>query len=143
MNIRIIVLLGALAGLSLSIPCSAEETQVEVIAQDFYEENLATENNQLDQQGQTGESLSDSSFDLDGINPDDLLAQIQEFEQENPKQDIPLETKIKIAWELLKIKMNEHKTGIITGAAVLSTAALITAYVAYKYCMNNNRDQAQ
>lgn len=133
MNIRALVLLGILTGFSLHMSCRAQE-----IAQ----EDLLASSEQVGDQGQANEQLPGLDFDLGDMSPDDLFAEIQAFEQENPQQDIPLEAKIKLAWEYLKIKVNEHKVCIV-GTAVLSTAALAGLCLLYKYHVRGNAAPVQ
>lgn len=134
MNIRAIALLGALVGLSFHGLCIAQEVEVKSaelsvtqIFNDQVESEDLTDDRFLDVEGQ----FPEADFDLSDINPDDLFAEIQAFEKENPQIDIPLEAKIKLAWEYLKIKAYERKTCII-GTVLLSTAVLGVLCVLYK-----------
>lgn len=145
MNIRVIVLLGALAGLSLHALCIAQEVQIE------HAELSAPQasNDQADFQDladdrflEAPDQFPDSDFDLGDMDPDDLFAEIQAFEQENPQMDIPLEAKIQLAYEYLKIKANEHKTCIL-GTVVLSAVALGALCVLYKCYAPKNTTPAQ
>lgn len=65
----------------------------------------------------------------------DMLASLEEFEAENPITDLPLQDKIKIAIEFLKIKAEEKKYALVgVGAGTLLCITCI--YFAYKYHKN-------
>lgn len=145
MNIRAIVLLGSLAGLSLQPLCTAQEVHIEHLElsasqassdQEYFQDLVD------DRFLEAPDQFPDSDFDLGDMNPDDLFAEIQAFEQENPQMDIPLEAKVQLAYEYLKIKANEHKTCIL-GTVVLSAVVLGALCILYKCHTPKNVNPAQ
>lgn len=103
------------------------------------EKEILTESVAADQQQNTLEelmSLSDNQvFDINDVTPDELLADLEKFEAENPVQDISFEDKVKLALEYIKIKAVERKTCII-GTSLVGIAAIVVTYFAYKYYKN-------
>lgn len=132
MNLKALGLLFLLGSFSSNMTCAAKDVQSPV------QTEVQTAPNNL--------VSSDSFFvneasDFDDIDADELLADLQAFEAENPQPDIPLGDKVKLAWEYIKIKAIERKSCIL-GTSVIGITVVIALYLAYKCYKNKNTNPA-
>lgn len=148
MKVNVLVFLGLLMGLSWNINCFSHEVQQEQLVQSIQQSEMAQEEinkEQIEIKNTIGDLLESVDVcDLSGIDPDQLLADLQEFEEQNPVQDIPFATKVSLALEYIKIKAIERK-GYVIGASICTLAGIAIAYAFYKKFSQNrlpNQNQA-
>lgn len=140
MNIKVLAFFGLLMGLSWNVHCFSDDVEQVQLVQHIQQSEIDQEKSDkedaeiLETIGASFQGFS--ACDLGDIDPDQLLADLQEFEEQNPVQDIPFATKVSLAWEYIKIKAIERK-GYVIGASICTIAGIAIAYAFYKKFSQN------